>query len=148
MIRQRCAIVLIALAMAPRPARVTGITFDNLFNKGPYTIHDPANPDGLGPSSSADGCDFFYSNALPAELIGNIFIARYNSTITEAPGGLERSLTYSDLVAVDVSTGKVRRIASGFTNPLAVLADSNSGRLPIADYGSRAVYSLTPGQQP
>ena len=28
--------------------RVKSVTFDNLYNKGPYTIHDPANPDGLG----------------------------------------------------------------------------------------------------
>ncbi len=121
--------------------RVTSVTFDNLFNKGPYTLHDPANPDGLGPSSSADGCNFWYSANLPAELMGNIFIVRYNGTITET-GGLKRSLTYSDLVAVDVTSGKVRQVASGFANPLVVLADNNSGRLLIADYGDQMVYSL------
>ena len=125
----------------PGYQRVTSITFDNLFNKGPYTIHDPANPDGLGPSSSADGCAFWYSTGLPAELQGNIFIVRYNRTITES-GGLKRSLTYSDLVAIDVTTGTVRRVAFGFANPLAVLADDHSGRLLIADYGDHVVYSL------
>jgi hypothetical protein len=129
------------LPQTPGHNRVTSVTFDNLFNKGPYTIHDPADPDGLGPSSSADGCAFWYSPGLPAELKGNIFIVRYNGTITET-GGLKRSLTYSDLVAVDVSTGKVRQIASGFANPLAVLADNNSGRLLIADYGDQSVYAL------
>ena len=125
----------------PGYQRATSVTFDNLFNKGPYTIHDPANPDGLGPSGSSDGCSFWYSSGLPAELQGNIFIARYNSPITES-GGLKRTLTYSDLVAVDVSSGKVRQIATGFANPLAVLSDNASGRLLIADYGDQAVYSL------
>ena len=122
--------------------RVNSTTFDNLFNKGPYTLHDPANPDGLGPSSSADGCAFSYSTALPPALQGNIFIVRYNSTITEAPGGAGASLTYSDLVSVNVSTGKVVRIASGFNSPLAVLADDQAGRLLIADYGDKVVYAL------
>jgi hypothetical protein len=130
---------------APGYNRVTSITFDNLFNKGPYTIHDPAKPDGVGPSSSADGCSFWYSTGLPAELQGNIFIVRYNGTITET-GGLKRSLTYSDLVAVDVATGKVRQIANGFASPLAVLADNPSGRLLIADYGDQVVYSLQVAQ--
>ena len=122
--------------------RVTSNTFDNSFNKGPYTLHNPADPDGLGPSSSADGCGFSYSSLLPPSLQGNIFIVRYNGTITEALGGQNASLTYSDLVAVDVTTGKVTRIAFGFTNPLAVLADDQSGRLLIADYGDKVVYAL------
>jgi hypothetical protein len=129
------------MSLAAGYQRVKSVTFDNLFNQGPYTLHDPANPDGLGPSSSADGCSFWYSSGLPAGLKGNIFIVRFNGTITET-GGLRRSLTYSDLVAVDVSSGKVRRIASGFANPLAVLADDNSGRLLIADYGDRIIYAL------
>ena len=126
---------------APGYQRVTSVTFDNLFNRGPYTLHDPANPDGLGPHSSADGCAFWDSSGLPADLQGNIFIVRENGTVTET-GGLKRSLTYSDLVAVDVATGQVRQIAFGFANPLAVLADNNSGRLLIADYGDQVVYSL------
>jgi hypothetical protein len=36
---------------------------------------------------------------------------------------------------VNATTGEVVRVASGFTNPLAVLADNNAGRLLIADYG-------------
>jgi glucose/arabinose dehydrogenase len=127
---------------APGYHRVTSTTFDNSFNKGPYTIHDPANPDGLGPSASADGCAFSNSAILPAELRGNVFIARYNGTITEAPGGLKRSMTFSDLVAVDVSVGKVRQIASGFNSPLAVLADDTAGRILVADYGDKIVYAL------
>jgi glucose/arabinose dehydrogenase len=122
--------------------RVTGVTFDNLFNRGPYTLHDPANPDGLGPSSSSDGCAFSYSPNLPFALHGNIFIVRYNGSITEAPGGAGKTLTYADLVAVNVQTGKVQRVASGFTNPLALLADDQSGRLLIADYGAKAIYAL------
>jgi hypothetical protein len=70
-----------------------------------------------------------------------IFIVRYNSPITEAAPG-KATLTYADLVAVDVSMGKVRQIATGFTNPLAVLADDHSGRLLIADYGNKNIYAL------
>jgi hypothetical protein len=122
--------------------RVTSVTFDNSFNSGPYTLHDPANPDGLGPSASADGCAFSYSPLLPPELQGNIFVVRYNSPVTEAAGGPHRTLTYADLIAVNASTGKAQRIASGFTNPLAVLADDVSGRLLIADYGTQVVYAM------
>jgi hypothetical protein len=121
--------------------RVPSVTFDNLFNKGPYTLHNPAQPDGLGPSSSADGCGFSYSTLLPPELQGNIFIVRYNSPITEAAPG-KATLTYADLVAVDVLTGNVRQIATGFVNPLAVLADDRSGRLLIADYSNKNIYAL------
>jgi hypothetical protein len=69
-------------------------------------------------------------------------MVRYNGMITEAPGGQNASLTYSDLVAVNVTTAKVQRVASGFTNPLAVLAGDHSGRLLIADYGDKVVYAL------
>lgn len=121
--------------------RATSITFDNLFNRGPYVLHDPANPDGLGPSASADGCAFWSTTGLPAALQGDAFIARYNGTITEAAGGAGASLTYADLVAVDVATGKVRQVVSGFSHPLAVLPDP-AGRLLVADYGSRQIYAV------
>jgi hypothetical protein len=67
-----------------------------------------------------------------------IFIVRYNSPITEAAPGTA-TLTYSDLVAVDVSSGMVRLIVTGFVNPLAVLADDHSGRLLIADYSNKNI---------
>ena len=126
--------------------RVPSATFDNLFNPGPYTLHDPANPDGLGPSSSADGCGFFYSGRLPAGLYGDIFITRWNDAVTESPnGGIQHTLNYSDLVAVDPGTGAVKRIASGFGHPIAVLSDGGD-RLLIADFsvagGAGAVYAL------
>lgn len=120
--------------------RVLSTTFDNSFNKGPYTIHDPENPDGLGPSSSSDGCGFFYAAGLPAVLQNNIFIVRWNSTITEASPGTH-SITYQDLVAVDTQTGKVRRVAAGFSNPLCVLWDGGQNLL-IGDYGNGGIYAL------
>jgi hypothetical protein len=122
--------------------RVLSTTFDNLFNNGPYVIHDPANPDGLGPSASADGCGFFYAAGLPTELQDHIVIARDNGSITET-GGLGRTLTYSDVVAVDTKTGKVRRVAQGFVNPLVVLWDG-AQRLIVADYGDEKIYTLRP----
>jgi hypothetical protein len=132
---------------APGYHRVPSTTFDNLFNPGPYTLHDPARPDGLGPSSSADGCGFFYSPLLPRGLYGNIFVTRWNDAITEAPGGgVRHTLRYADLVAVDTRTGTVRRVASGFGHPIAVLSDGGD-RLLIADYSASgaggALYALT-----
>jgi hypothetical protein len=124
--------------------RVRSTTFDNLFNRGPYALHDPAHPDGLGPSASADGCAFAYSTLLPAELRGNVFVARYNGTITETPGGLRRSLTYSDVVAVDVAAGKVRRVAFGLPSPVPVLADDAQGRILIGCVGDNTIRAIQP----
>jgi len=122
--------------------RVRSLTFDNLYNRGPYVLHDPAHPDGLGPSSSADGCAFWSAAGLPTALRTNAFIARFNGKITEAAGGAGASLTYADLVAVDVATGHVRQVAAGFSHPLAVLVDP-AGRLLVADYGSRQIYAIS-----
>lgn len=114
--------------------RVRSITFDNLANPGPYPIHDPARPDGLGPSSSANGCAFFASLRLPPDLQGNVFIARYNATVTEQ-GPSPRTIRYADLVAADVGTGEVKRVATGFRNPIAVLWDGGN-RLLVADFSA------------
>jgi hypothetical protein len=130
----------------PNYRRVTSLTFDNLFNQGPYALHNPAEPDGLGPSASADGCSFFYANGLPEGLQGNLFVARFNGTVTEseAPGDNDRrSLTYQDVVGVDVKTGKVRRVAQGFAAPLALLWDG-SQRLLVGDYGTGNLFAIRP----
>ena len=129
-------------ASAPGYHLVKSTTFDNSYNKGPYTLHDPGHPDGLGPSSSADGCAFAYGPGLPADLVGNLFVARFNGSITEAPGGAQRTLTYNDLVAVDPATGQVRQVASGFNGPLAVLSDNATGRIFVATLNDRMIYAL------
>ena len=129
---------------APGYHLVKSTTFDNSYNKGPYTLHDPSHPDGLGPSSSADGCDFAYGPGLPADLQGNIFITRYNATITEGPGGRRRSLTYNDLVAVNPTTGEVRQVATGFNGPVAVLSDNTTGRIFVANINDRTIHALQP----
>ena len=129
--------------------RVNSRTFDNLYKTSGYVIHDPTNPDGLGPSASADGCAFYYALGMPRELYGNVFITRWNTTITEAAnGGTQHSLTYSDVVAVVPYSGMVRRVASGFNNPIALLADG-AQRLLVADYsvpgnanGNGSIYAL------
>lgn len=135
--------------------RVLGTTFDNLFNPGPYKWPYPETPIGLGPSSSSDGCGFFYVSDLPTELQNNIFIARWNTTIQEsktAADPIQRTLTYSDIVAVDTHSGTVRRVAYKFNNPIAVLWDG-AKRLLIADYSTPAqnpnggmIYALRVGQ--
>ena len=123
--------------------RVRSITFDNLANPGPYTLPDPAHPVGLGPSASADGCAFFYAGGLPPELMGNVFIARYNPSVTDHSNP-PNTLNYADLVAVDVQTGAIKRVASQFSNPIALLSDG-AGRLLIADFsagGAGVIYAL------
>jgi len=126
--------------------RVLSTTFDNLFNTGPYVLTDPANPDGLGPSSSSDGCSFFYAFGLPSELQDNIFVARYNGPIAEASPGTD-TLDYRDIVAVDTTTGKIRRIASGFSRPLSVFWDGGQ-RLLIGAYGDKYLYALVALDKP
>jgi hypothetical protein len=118
---------------APGYHRQLPVTYDQLFNPGPYVFYNPDKPDGLGPSSSSDGFCFCYSANLPASLLGNAFIARYNTSITEAPGALQRTIVYGDVVAVNPTSGKVQRIATGFTHALAVLSDG-ANNLLIADY--------------
>ncbi len=116
--------------------RVNSLTFDNLYNPGPYLLHNPALPDGLGPNSSATGCGVFSAPGLPTELQSNVFITRYNPSVTEsvtAGDPVQNTLTYSDVVAVDPGTGTVRRVAQGFAEPIAVLADGPR-RLLVADY--------------
>jgi glucose/arabinose dehydrogenase len=75
--------------------RFKSITFDNLWNKGPYKFPVPGQPQGLGPHSSSNGCAFGYGTWLPTELQGRLFIARWNTTVTEANTDPKvRSLTY------------------------------------------------------
>lgn len=135
---------------APEYRRALSATFDNLFNPGPYTLHNPAEPDGLGPNSAATGCAFYDNLRLPEELRGNLFLTRWTHDVTERaePGDpVRHTLTYADLVAVQPVTGKVRRVAQEFENPIALLPDSE-GRLLVADHnggpeGGR-LYALRP----
>ncbi|MDZ4819904.1 MAG: PEP-CTERM sorting domain-containing protein [Planctomycetota bacterium] len=131
--------------------RVRSITPDGLWSTDPnyLTLHNPAAPVGLGPSSSANGVDFWNSPFLPASLNGRAFIARWTASVTEAGPGTD-TLTYKDLVAVDPATGNVVRVATGFNNPLAVLRTPD-GRLLVSDFSfgsSNAVYVLTPIPEP
>jgi len=121
-------------------SRVLSLTYDNLFNKGPFFLHDPANPDGMGPSASADGCSFFYASNLPAELVGNLFVTRYSGPISDGKG---KRLEYQDVVAVDVASGKVRRVAQSFASPLCALSD-NAQRLLVGEYGSGKIWAIRP----
>ena len=112
---------------------VKSITYDQLYSAGPFVPYDPAHPNGLGPSSSSDGFCFFYSTFLPKELQGNAFLARFNTSITEASGKLNRTITYGDVVAIHPKTGEVHRIAYGFNHALAVISDGND-RIIVADH--------------
>lgn len=125
-------------AAAPGYFRVNAVTYDNLYNKGPYFLHDPANPDGMGPHASADGCAFFYAPNLPSELYGNLFVTRYTGFLRDNQGN---SVEYRDVTAVDTLTGKVRRIAQNFTNPVCALSD-NAQRLLIGDISTGKIWAI------
>lgn len=129
--------------------RVKSFTFDNYVDPAVPTDNDhndPAfntdydvdNPTGLGPSSSANGFDFYDGNTFPQKFHKDAFIARWNSSISDG-GDL---LTYRDVVSVDIDTGDVERIASGFRNPLDVISDGQ-GNVLVADH-SRGVYLISP----
>ncbi|MDX1931598.1 MAG: hypothetical protein SFU56_03245 [Capsulimonadales bacterium] len=120
--------------------RVFSTTFDNLFNNGPYVLHNPADPDGLGPNSSANGISFFYAGGLPRELENNAFIVRFSGEMVDS---LRQRVDYRDLVAVHPETGRVRRVAFDFNAPLAVLWDGGQ-RLLIGDYGNGRIYTIRP----
>jgi hypothetical protein len=115
---------------------VPSVTFDN-STPGSLADHDPANPDGLGPSSSSNGFDFYDANALPIEYHQQAFVSRWNGNLSD--GG--ETLNYRDVVTVDPRTGEVTRIAHDFGNPIAVLTDPQGGLL-VADF-TGTVYRIT-----
>ncbi len=119
--------------------QVYSTTFDNTNPQDSrfHTLHDPANPDGLGPSSSADGFDFYKGLALPQQYQGKAFVSRWNKGPIQ---GGEYSLSYADIVLVDPDTGTVSQIATGFNNPLDILGDAQG--LTIADW-SGGIYRIT-----
>ncbi len=123
--------------------RVHPLRYDALYDAGPYTLHDPANPKGLGPHSSANGIAVIGSRLLPAELDGGLFIARWTDEVEEEEeeGSEKRTLRYADVVCVSRTTKETVRIASGFENPLALLWDRARGLL-VSDYGSKKIYVL------
>ena len=128
--------------------RVASFTFDNYADPAVVTDRDDLDPaynqdyapdssPGLGPSSSANGFDFYQSNAFPFALHKDAFVARWNGMIDD--GG--DSITYRDVVSVDSTTGEVNRVAAGFRNPLDVIADGH-GNLLVADYGG-SIYRIS-----
>lgn len=140
-------------AIAGLPASVTAvtptlsITPDALYDNRPgwNTLHDPASPVGLGPSSSSNGLSVFRANLALATAAGLpqgerlwALVTRWNRTVIEAAPGTA-SLTYADLVLVDLETGSSWRVASGFQNPIDVLHDGALG-FYIGDFGSGTIY--------
>jgi glucose/arabinose dehydrogenase len=117
---------------------VKSTTFDNLYTTS-FSVYDPSNPDGLGPSASANGFDFYKGNELPSQYQNKAFITRFNKgPLVETDG--DYSLTYGDVVLVDPRTGDVKQIADGFENPLAILADSEG--VLIADWND-GIYRIS-----
>jgi glucose/arabinose dehydrogenase len=134
-------VVLAAGFFAPQN-RAISLTLD--LPDSSYQAANPAAggnpPHGLGPHSSADGFDFYAGNALPLSWHKDAFIARQSEQIAPPLG------PYEDLVAVDLDTGEVRRVASGFLAPLDVLADA-AGNLLIGEVSgssSTRIYRVKP----
>lgn len=76
---------------------------------GFFGQYDPANPNGsLGPSAAVGGVDFATSNNFLLRWHKDAFIGRWS---------------YSDIVAVDLDTGEIHRIAHGFNRSMEVVAD-------------------------
>jgi hypothetical protein len=125
---------------SPGYDREKSIPFDNLYSSDPHYLqdYDPRHPVGLGPSSSSDGLAFSYNKSLSPDLYGDLFIARWNSSVSSSDGV---TYHYADVVAVDPTTGATSVLANGFVDPLAVFAVVN-GNLLVSDYGSGSVYFL------
>jgi hypothetical protein len=100
--------------------------------------HNPINPDGLGPHSSSNGLDFFYDVGGSSDFNGLAFVARWNETVVD--GG--QSLSYRDVVSVDVATGEVSRVLFDVDQPLDILADG-LGNLLILEW-SGGILQATP----
>ena len=106
-------------------------------------VHNPSSPDGIGPSASVTGLDFFYDDATSyTEFDSLAFVTRWNGTIND--GG--QSLTYSDVVTVDTATGAVDRVLFDMDNPIDVLNDG-AGNLLIAEYNG-SILQVTPTTTP
>lgn len=121
-----------------RYKRSYSTTFDNLNPRTPgfHTLYKPNNPNGLGPSASADGFDFYKGTALGPQFFNKAFITRWNNQV-QTPDGKE-TIKYNDVVLVDPVKGKVSQVASGFNNPIDVLADEAG--LFIAEYSGGIYY--------
>ena len=129
--------------------RIASFTFDNYVdrvaandvdqsNASWNQDYNPATSDGLGPSSSSNGFDFYQANTMPLKYHRDAFIARWNGRISDG----DDAITYRDVVSVDIDTGEVNRIASGFRNPLDVVSDPR-GNLLVADHGG-SIWLLRP----
>lgn len=127
---------------------VRSTTFDNLNPSHPNygTLHDPANPDGLGPSSSSNGLDFGtldLTGLLATDSQEYALVSRWNDLVTEEAPGTD-SIEFRDVVVVDPQSGFTRRLAEGFSNPIDIRADGHGGFL-VADWGfPGTIYRITP----
>jgi hypothetical protein len=127
---------------------VVSTTFDNLDSNRPGygVLQDPAGPNGLGPSSSADGFDFVNMNLSGIFAGGGSHeygvVARWNNEVDEEPPGTD-VLHFADVAFVDPLTGTVHRAIDGFINPIDVLSD-RSGGFFVADFGNATIYHVNP----
>jgi glucose/arabinose dehydrogenase len=88
---------------------------------------------------TAIGAGYFQTSKTPVALLGNNASAD-GITFTDINGDFDghpfivRFSNGDDLISVDPTTGNVLQIATGFSNPLALLTDPN-GQLLLGDYG-------------
>ncbi len=132
---------------------VDSITFDNLdpldttWLERQQALQETSSEElvGLGPHSSSNGFDFATLNL--TGIIGDgleefAFITRFTDDVSESGPG-EDTLTFADLVLVQMSSGRVFQVAEGFDAPLDALKDGQGGLL-VADWGAGSIYRLTP----
>lgn len=123
------------------------ITPDALFSNRPgyNTLHNSAAPVGLGPSSSSNGLEVFTADLSLAAAAGVpsgqrlwALITRWNGSVSESSPGTD-TISYADIVLVDISTGSAWRVASGFSNPIDIAYDGRLG-FYVAEYGTGTIY--------
>jgi len=99
-------------------------------------LHDPANPQGLGPHAAATGLAFA-PVSFPARYYDHALVARWNGQF-----GILDGLDYRDIVLVNAAIGDVDRVVSGLNAPIDLVDDGHGHLLIASVYGS--IWRLTP----
>jgi glucose/arabinose dehydrogenase len=119
---------------------VTGAGFSAAKNvtsitaEGVVVGYSPSTPNGsLGPSAAVGGVDFATANGFKLRWQKDAFIGRWS---------------FNDLVAVDIDTGEVVQIATGFNRILEVEVDPYGNILvaeaPLGDTDRARIYRISP----
>jgi glucose/arabinose dehydrogenase len=100
----------------------------------------------LEPHSSADGMAFYTGSSFPSAYRGDLFVAEWGQYLSKRHGRKVVHLLFDD-------RGRVLRrrattFATGFSHPLAVAVDPDSGDLLVADWGRGTIYAIRSTREP